>query len=77
MGILIRSILSVATLVLSGVGISEMFDKFVKPKVPTYYPEPISPGFKPMKLIWLVVAFFIAKKILQFVGKKTKLSILK
>jgi hypothetical protein len=78
MWIVIKGVLSVASLVLSGIGITDLLDRFVKPKVPAqYYPEPVSPGFKLPKILWLVLAFFIAKHILKIISRKTKISFLK
>lgn len=75
---IITAILRVAGLVLSGVGVSDLLDKFVKDKVPAqYYPEPISPGLKVPKLVWLTVAFLIAATALKFIGKTFKIKILK
>jgi len=74
----ISAILRVAALVLSGVGLSNLLDKFVKDKVPsTYYPEPISPGMRIPKILWLIFAFFLAFMALRFIGKKFKIRMLK
>lgn len=63
---------------LAGVGISDMLDKFVKDKVPaTIYPEPVSPGFRLPKLLWLIGAFVIGFLIVRFIGKKLNIKILK
>jgi len=68
--------------VLAGVGIGSVLDKFAADKLPDY--EPVSseimpgrPGFKPMKLVYTVLAFVIAGFILRFVGKKMKIKLLK
>ena len=78
MGALALTILRVASYVLSGVGVSELMDKFVKPKVPAaYYPENISPGFKVPKLVWLIAAFALGIFAVRYVGRKFKIKLLK
>lgn len=77
MGILIQGILRVVGYVLAGVGVSEMFDKFVQPKVPEYYPEPVSPGFRLPKILWFIAAFVVGIMLLKFIGKKLNIKILK
>jgi hypothetical protein len=77
MGILLTSFLRIAAQVLAGVGIGELLDKFVKPKIPAYYPEPISPGFRLPKLAWFVLAFVIGIMALRFVGRKLRIKLLK
>lgn len=78
MGVLIAAILRIGSYVLTGVGVAELLDKFVKPKVPAaYYPEPVSPGFRFPKLIWLLVAFVIAILGIRYLGRKLKIKILK
>lgn len=75
---IILGVLRIAGLVLSGVGVSDLLDKFVKDKVPAqYYPEPISPGLKVPKIVWLSVAFVIAAAGLKFIGKTFKIRFLK
>jgi len=77
MSILIGNIMRIALQVLAGVGVGELMDKFVKPKVPEYYTENISPGFKPGKLIWFIAAFVFAFMILKWVGRKLKIKLLR
>jgi len=76
MGALIGIVLRIGSLVLTGVGIGELLDKFVKPKVPQYYPEPIG-GFRFPKIAWLIVAFVGAFLALRFVGRKANIKFLK
>ena len=62
----------------AGIGLADLLDRFVKPQVPpAYYPEPVSPGFKPLKFIWLGVAFVAAYMVLKWLGKTLKIQILK
>lgn len=63
--------------VFAGVGVGEFMDKFVKPKVPEYYTENISPGFKPGKLIWFIAAFVLAFMLLKWVGRKLKFKLVR
>lgn len=77
MSILVKSIFSIISYVLAGVGVSELLDKFIKPKVPLYYPDSIFPGWKPLKLVWIIIAFIIAILAVRFIGKKTKITFLK
>jgi uncharacterized membrane protein len=74
---LLTSALRIALQVLAGVGLSELADKFIRPKVPAYYTENLSPGFRFPKLIWFVAIFVIAIIGLRYIGRKTKISILK
>jgi len=62
----------------AGIGIADLMDRFVKPQVPVqYYPEPVSPGFKPLKILWLGVAFVAGFILLKWLGKTLKIQILK
>ena len=77
-GVIIKTILYIFT----GVGVGKVLDKIVADKVPGY--EPIEPGlapwesgFKPVKLIFLVISFVIGGIVLAFVAKKFKIRILK
>jgi len=71
-------ILRFAAQALAGMGVMNLLDTFVRPKVgPVAYPETISPGFKIPKLLWFVGAFVVAALLLKFVGRKLKISILK
>jgi len=75
---MISSILRIALQVLAGLGIGELLDKFVKPKVPaTYYPEPIGLGFRIPRVLWVVIAFVIGIMALKFIGRKMKISLFK
>jgi hypothetical protein len=66
-----------ATYVLGALGITELFDRFVKPQVPAqYYPEPIAvkrniPGF-----VWFIAAFCIAAVVFTWAAKKFKMTFL-
>lgn len=74
LGVIIRTSLQV----LAGLGIGNLLDKFVKPKVPAaYYPEPIGMNFKVPRLLWILFAFVAAVLIVRFVGRKFKLKLLK
>ena len=81
MGILVGSIIRIGLQVLAGLGLGELLDKFVKPKVPViYYPEPISPlsgGFKPWKILWFLIAFIAGIMLLKFIGQKLKIKLLR
>jgi hypothetical protein len=73
-GIILRTVLQVA----AGVGLADLLDRFVKPQVPAqYYPEPVSPGFKPFKIIWLAVAFAAGFMLLKWLGRILKIRIIK
>jgi len=62
----------------AGIGIADLMDRFVKPQVPAqYYPEPVSPGLKPLKILWLGVAFVAAFMIIKWLAKTMKIQILK
>jgi len=78
MGILVTSILRITAQVLAGMGVMNLLDTFVKPKVgPVAYPEPIYPGFKVPKILWFVGAFVVAVMLLKFIGRKMKIAIFK
>jgi hypothetical protein len=62
---------------LAGLGIGKAMDTFVKDKVPAYYPEPIYPGNKPLKIVWLIASLIIGVLLTKWIGKKFKISILK
>jgi len=75
---LIASILRITAQVLAGMGVMNLLDTFVKPKVgPVAYPETISPGFKVPKILWILGAFIAAGLLLKFIGRKFKISLLK
>ena len=71
-------IAKIAIQVLAGLGIGNLLDKFVRPKVPAYYPEPIVSGsLKPQRIMWIVIAFVIAIFTLRWAGKTLNIQILK
>ena len=75
---MLATITKITIQILAGMGVMNLLDSFVKPKVgPTYYPETISPGFKIPKLLWFVGAFIAAFMLLKFIGRKMKISLLK
>lgn len=51
----IATILRVMLKLLAGVGIATAMDKFLPGKAPNY--EPVSPGFKPFKILYFLIAF--------------------
>jgi len=82
MGALIGSFIRTLVQVLAGVGVGKFLDKVASDKVPGY--EPIEPGlapwesgFKPMKLIFLVISFVIGGLVIAFIAKKLNIRILK
>jgi len=82
MGVLLGTIVKVLLQVLAGVGVGKVIDKVAADKVPGYVPiepglAPWESGFKPMKLVFLVISFVIGGIILAFVAKKFKIRILK
>ena len=78
MGALLQLILRVGSYVLAGVGIGEVLDKVVKPKVPaTYYPEPIGIGYRVPRILWIIGAFVLGVWLVRFLGKKLQIKILK
>jgi len=78
MGTLILGIIRTAVQVLAGAGVMNLLDTFIKPKVgPTYYPEPISPGFRFPKILWFIAAFVVGIMLLKFIGKKLNIKLLK
>ena len=77
-GVIIKGLLTV----LAGVGVGKVIDKVAADKVPGYVPiepglAPWETGFKPMKLVFLVISFIIGGLVLAFVAKKFKIRILK
>jgi hypothetical protein len=63
---------------LAGLGIGKAMDTFVKPKVPAYYyPEPVYPGNKPLKIVWLIGSLIVGVLLTKWIGKKFKIQILK
>ena len=83
MGALIPTIIKIAIQLLAGIGIGSVIDKVAADKVPGYVniaPDdmvPWKPGFKPIKLLFTVVAFIIGGIILGFLAKKFKIKLLK
>lgn len=77
MSTLLTQIMRLALQVLAGVGLGELADKVLPDKVPYYPKEKISPGLQVPKLLWFVGIFVVAIMLLKFVGKKTKISLLK
>ena len=78
MGILVGSIVRIALQVAAGMGVMNLLDTFIKPKVgPVAYPETISPGFRMPKILWFIGAFVIAVLALRFFGKQFKIQLLK
>jgi len=71
-------ILKTAIQIAAGVGLADLFDRFVKPVVPVpIYPEPIGIGFRIPRIAWVLGTFIVAVMVLKFIGKKMKISILK
>ena len=83
MGALIPTIIRVALQLLAEIGIGSVIDKVAADKVPGYVPVsqddvlPWKPGFKPIKLLFTVIAFVVGGIVLAFVAKKFKIRILK
>lgn len=82
MGVLFGTIIKVLLQVLAGVGVGKVIDKVAADKVPGYEKmepglAPWESGFKPLKLVFLVVSFIIGGMVLAFVAKKFKIRILK
>lgn len=64
----IATILKVLLSLLAGVGVSTAMDKFLPGKAPGY--EPVSPGWKPAKLLWFLAAFGGGALAWNFVNRK-------
>jgi hypothetical protein len=64
----ITTILRIAIQLLAGVGIAEFLDKFAPSKVSGY--EPVSPGFKPRKLLFFILAFGGGALAWNFINRK-------
>ena len=82
MSILVKLIIGTALKVLAGVGVGKFLDKVAADKVPGYEPmepglAPWEKGFKPIKLIFLIISFVLGGIVLAFVAKKLKIRILK
>lgn len=75
---LITGILKIALQVLAGVGLGELADKILPDKVPTYPVGGLGLGFKSIpRLVWIVIIFAGAIMALKFIGRKTRIQILK
>jgi len=82
MGALLSSFIKVALQVLAGVGIGSVLDKVAADKIPNYQPvsEDITPGrvgFKPIKLLFTIIAIVIGVMVLRFIGKRFRIPLLK
>ena len=72
------TLMKVAINIAAGIGVANVFDNWVKPKVPQqYYPDRIGTGLNVWKILWLSVAFVASFMLLNWVGKATGLKILK
>lgn len=79
---LIQAILKAAVYLLGGVGVGHILDKVAADKVPNYESPlkdvtPWRSEFRPMKLVFTIVAFVLGSIVLAFVAKKFKIRILK
>lgn len=73
-GLIAKAVIQVG----AGIGIANLLDRFVRPQVPaTYYPDPVSPGLKPFKIIWLAVAFAAGFILLKWLSTTLKIKLLK
>lgn len=80
MPVLLKTILQTGLKLIAGIGIAELLDRFVRPKVLEYYPETISPitkESKPIKIVWFVAAFIAAFILVRFIARKMNISLLK
>jgi TRAP-type C4-dicarboxylate transport system permease small subunit len=82
MSSLIRVILKTVLTLFAGIGTGAVLDKVAADKLPNYTSPtadltPGTSGFNPMKLVYMVLAFAAGAVILRFIGKKTRISILK
>lgn len=82
MGAIVAQFLKFIAYSLAGLGVGKILDKVVADKVPDYEPVtegliPGSVGFKPLKLVFTVVALVLGAMILVFVSKKLKIKFLK
>jgi len=82
MGALLGSVIRVLLQVLAGVGVGHVLDKVAADKVPNYESPlkdvtPWRAEFKPMKLVFTIVAFVLGSIVLAFIAKKFKIRILK
>jgi hypothetical protein len=64
----IATILRVMLQLLAGVGIATAMDKVLPGKAPNY--ESVSPGFKPFKLLYFILAFAGGSLIWNFINRK-------
>jgi len=84
MGALLAQIIKVALQVLAGVGIGSVLDKVAADKVPGYVSGnlpsdavPWEAGFKPMRLVGIVIPLVIAGMMIAFIAKKFRIKLLK
>ena len=61
-------LLKILLSIFAGVGVASAMDKFLPGKAPNY--EPISPGFRPMKLLYFALAFGIGAWLWKTVDRK-------
>ncbi len=78
MSALVASILRIASWILAGVGLGDLVEKFVAPKIPAYYGQTkIFPGFKLPGLAWFVGIFVVAFLLLKWIGRNLNVKFLK
>lgn len=75
MGAIVGRIIPLILQLLAGVGVAKVMDKTLPDKVPTY--EPVGIEFKPMKILWFVVAMVAGAMVTKFIGKKLNIKLLK
>lgn len=64
----IATIIKIVLSLLTGVGLAHTMDKFLPDKVPGY--EPVSPGFRPQKLLFFAAAFGGGALLWNFLNRK-------
>ena len=72
----------IALQLLAGIGIGGLVDKVAADKLPSYEPvsgdvTPGTVGFKPAKLLYMVLIFAGGAMLLQFIGKKLNIKLFK
>lgn len=72
----VKPFFAVVVPLLAGVGVATIADSKILGKAPGY-DEPISPGFKPKKLVWFIGAFVLAHYAIKFLTKKLNIHLLK
>jgi hypothetical protein len=83
MSALIGTIIRTLITLFAGMGISDVVGKVAADKIPQYEPpfsEGVAPwkaGFKPVKLVLLIVALIVGGIIVKFIATKFKIRILK